>query len=67
MRNVQDFDVGMVYKKKIVITNVSYSINFCKLSGLSEHLKDFIQIEWVQVQLNLNGHSEISKYLNFYV
>lgn len=43
----KDFDVGKVYKKKIVITNVSYSMNFCKLSGLSEHLKDFIKIEFV--------------------
>lgn len=41
----KDFDVGSVYKKKVIITNVSYSINFCKLQGLSEHLKDFIKIE----------------------
>ena len=37
--------MGKVYKKKIVITNVSYSINFLRLTGISEHLKDFIKIE----------------------
>ncbi|XP_078491264.1 cilia- and flagella-associated protein 74-like [Ciona intestinalis] len=42
----KDLDVGRVYKKKITITNVSYSINFCKLCGLSEHLKDFIKIDF---------------------
>nr|CAB3230261.1 uncharacterized protein KIAA1751 homolog [Phallusia mammillata] len=42
----KDLDVGRTYKKKIVITNVSYSINFLKLTGLSEHLKDFIKIDF---------------------
>uniref|UniRef100_H2YXK3 Abnormal spindle-like microcephaly-associated protein ASH domain-containing protein n=1 Tax=Ciona savignyi TaxID=51511 RepID=H2YXK3_CIOSA len=42
----KNLDVGKTYKKKIVITNVSYSINFCKLSGLSEHLKDFVTIDF---------------------
>ncbi|CAH1239266.1 Hypp5775 [Branchiostoma lanceolatum] len=40
----KDFDVGKTYKKKIQLTNVSYSVNFCRLVGLSEHLKDFIHL-----------------------
>ncbi|KAI1231504.1 hypothetical protein IHE44_0007957, partial [Lamprotornis superbus] len=27
----KDFDVGQVYKKKIVLTNASYSVNYCRL------------------------------------
>ena len=45
LRVFQDFDVGKTYKKKISMTNVSYSVNYCKLTGLTEHLKDFIQIQ----------------------
>lgn len=41
---LQDFDVGKSYKKRVTLTNVSYSINFCKLTGLSDHLKDFLEI-----------------------
>ncbi|XP_006819212.1 cilia- and flagella-associated protein 74-like [Saccoglossus kowalevskii] len=40
----KDFDVGKTYKKKVILTNVSYSVNFLKLIGISEHLKDFIHI-----------------------
>nr|XP_039273717.1 cilia- and flagella-associated protein 74-like isoform X2 [Styela clava] len=42
----KDFDVGKTYQKRIVITNVSYTMNFCKFSGISEHLKDFINVEF---------------------
>ncbi|CAK8682360.1 unnamed protein product [Clavelina lepadiformis] len=42
----KDLNVGKTYKKKIIITNVSYTINFLKLTGLSEHLKDFIKIDF---------------------
>ena len=42
---VQDFDVGSTYKKRVVLTNVSYSINYCKFLDITEHLKDFIKIE----------------------
>lgn len=42
----KDFDVGKTYKKRIVITNVSYSINFCKFIEISEHLKDFISVDF---------------------
>ena len=40
----QDFDVGKSYQKKVILTNVSHTLNVCKLSGLSEHLKDFIEL-----------------------
>ncbi|XP_006016305.1 cilia- and flagella-associated protein 74 isoform X2 [Alligator sinensis] len=42
----EDFDVGKTYKKKIILINASYSVNFCKLVGVSEHLKDFISIHF---------------------
>ncbi|KAM6191797.1 cilia- and flagella-associated protein 74 [Sarcoramphus papa] len=42
----KDFDVGQIYKKKIVLTNASYSVNFCRLVGISEWLKDFISIHF---------------------
>ncbi|XP_077980899.1 cilia- and flagella-associated protein 74-like isoform X2 [Glandiceps talaboti] len=42
----KDFDVGKTYKKKVILTNVSYSVNFLKLIGISEHLKDFIHIHF---------------------
>ncbi|NWY63453.1 CFA74 protein, partial [Chionis minor] len=40
----KDFDVGQIYKKKIVLINASYGVNFCRLVGISERLKDFISI-----------------------
>ncbi|NXB46225.1 CFA74 protein, partial [Leucopsar rothschildi] len=42
----KDFDVGQVYKKKIVLTNASYSVNYCRLVGISEWLKDFISVHF---------------------
>ncbi|XP_068772063.1 cilia- and flagella-associated protein 74 isoform X13 [Struthio camelus] len=42
----KDFDVGKIYKKKIVLTNASYGVNFCRLVGISEWLKDFISIHF---------------------
>ncbi|XP_010575843.1 PREDICTED: uncharacterized protein CFAP74 [Haliaeetus leucocephalus] len=42
----KDFDVGQIYKKKIVLINASYSVNFCRLVGVSEWLKDFISIRF---------------------
>nr|XP_041576284.1 cilia- and flagella-associated protein 74 isoform X1 [Taeniopygia guttata] len=42
----KDFDVGQIYKKKIVLTNVSYSVNYCRLVGISEWLKDFISVHF---------------------
>ncbi|OCT72634.1 cilia- and flagella-associated protein 74 [Xenopus laevis] len=42
----KDLDVGKIYRKRITLTNASYAINFCKLVGVSEHLKDFIAIQF---------------------
>ncbi|XP_031987595.1 cilia- and flagella-associated protein 74 isoform X5 [Corvus moneduloides] len=42
----KDFDVGQIYKKKIVLTNASYSVNYCRLVGISECLKDFINVHF---------------------
>ncbi|NXH86621.1 CFA74 protein, partial [Edolisoma coerulescens] len=42
----KDFDVGQIYKKKIVLTNASYSFNYCRLVGISEWLKDFISVHF---------------------
>ncbi|XP_061457271.1 cilia- and flagella-associated protein 74 isoform X2 [Rhineura floridana] len=40
----KDFDIGKTYKKKMVLINAFYSINYCKLVGVSEHLKNFITV-----------------------
>ena len=40
----KDFDVGKTYRKKVLITNVSYSQNYCQYIGVSDKLKDFIDI-----------------------
>ncbi|KFP86103.1 Uncharacterized protein KIAA1751, partial [Acanthisitta chloris] len=42
----KDFDVGQTYKKKLVLTNASYSSNYCRLVGVSEWLKDFITVHF---------------------
>jgi hypothetical protein len=42
---MKDFDVGNSYKMKVILTNISYSINTCKITALTEKLKDFIIIE----------------------
>ncbi|NWU34407.1 CFA74 protein, partial [Hylia prasina] len=42
----KDFDVGQTYRKKIVLTNTSYSVNYCRLVGISEWLKDFISVHF---------------------
>ncbi|XP_051280852.1 cilia- and flagella-associated protein 74 isoform X4 [Dicentrarchus labrax] len=42
----KDFEVGKIYKKKIILTNISYITNHCKLLGVSAHLKDFISINF---------------------
>ena len=41
-----DFELGRLYKKKIQLTNVSYSINYCRLIGVSNNLKDFVKIDF---------------------
>ncbi|KAL8198460.1 UNVERIFIED_CONTAM: hypothetical protein K2H54_011781, partial [Gekko kuhli] len=42
----KDFDVGKTYKKKVILINAFYSINYCKLVGVSEHLKDFFTVHF---------------------
>ncbi|XP_040009856.1 cilia- and flagella-associated protein 74 isoform X3 [Xiphias gladius] len=42
----KDFEVGKVYKKKIVLTNISYTTNHCKLLGVSAQLKEFISVNF---------------------
>ncbi|XP_036724865.1 cilia- and flagella-associated protein 74 [Balaenoptera musculus] len=42
----KDFDIGKVYKKKITLINATYMINYCKLVGVEESLRDFIHIDF---------------------
>ncbi|XP_053173341.1 cilia- and flagella-associated protein 74 [Scomber japonicus] len=42
----KDFEVGKAYKKKITLTNISYTTNNCKLIGVSAQLKNFISIHF---------------------
>ncbi|XP_048873042.1 cilia- and flagella-associated protein 74 isoform X2 [Brienomyrus brachyistius] len=42
----KDFEVGKSYKKKISLTNVTYSTNYCKLTSISEQLRDFISVRF---------------------
>ncbi|XP_056651979.1 cilia- and flagella-associated protein 74 [Monodelphis domestica] len=42
----KNFDIGKRYKKKMTLINASYTINYCKLVGVDEHLKDFITIDF---------------------
>nr|XP_051694887.1 cilia- and flagella-associated protein 74 isoform X3 [Oryctolagus cuniculus] len=42
----QDFDVGKVYKKKITLVNATYTINYCRLLGVEEQLRDFIHVDF---------------------
>ncbi|PVD35401.1 hypothetical protein C0Q70_02363 [Pomacea canaliculata] len=42
----KDIDVGKTYKKKVVLTNVSYTVNYCRYTGMTERLKDFIKVKF---------------------
>ncbi|XP_036918061.1 cilia- and flagella-associated protein 74 isoform X2 [Sturnira hondurensis] len=42
----KDFDVGRVYKKKMTLINATYAINYCKLEGVDEHLRDFVHVDF---------------------
>ncbi|KAK3105163.1 hypothetical protein FSP39_018521 [Pinctada imbricata] len=42
----KDFEVGKTYKKKVILTNVSYTVNYCKYINITERLKDFIEIHF---------------------
>uniref|UniRef100_A0AAX7W772 Abnormal spindle-like microcephaly-associated protein ASH domain-containing protein n=1 Tax=Astatotilapia calliptera TaxID=8154 RepID=A0AAX7W772_ASTCA len=39
----KDFDVGKMYKKKIVLTNISYAVINCKFLGINEDLEGELQ------------------------
>uniref|UniRef100_A0A8D1SZ79 Cilia and flagella associated protein 74 n=1 Tax=Sus scrofa TaxID=9823 RepID=A0A8D1SZ79_PIG len=36
----KDFDVGREYEKKVILTNATYTINYCRLAGVEESLRD---------------------------
>ncbi|XP_046895327.1 cilia- and flagella-associated protein 74 [Hypomesus transpacificus] len=42
----KNFEVGQTYRRKIILTNISYIINYCKLLGISQDLMDFITISF---------------------
>ncbi|KAJ3586735.1 hypothetical protein NHX12_013129, partial [Muraenolepis orangiensis] len=42
----KDFEVGKTYRKKVVLTNVGYATNYCRLLGVSTPLKDFLTISF---------------------
>ncbi len=42
----KDFDVDKTYHKKVTLTNVSYSFNYCKLVGVTDNLMDFLSVEF---------------------
>ncbi len=42
----KDFTVGQSYTIKVVLTNISYTINTCKFKEITECLKDFIEIDF---------------------
>lgn len=41
---LKDFEVGKIYKKKVILINVFYIVNYCKYINIIEMLKDFIEI-----------------------
>ncbi|XP_035761439.1 cilia- and flagella-associated protein 74 [Neolamprologus brichardi] len=53
----KDFDVGKMYKKKIVLTNISYAVINCKFLGVSPHLKNFFTINFQPPTLLSTGMS----------
>ncbi|KAM4570699.1 cilia- and flagella-associated protein 74 [Fundulus diaphanus] len=42
----KDFEVGKCYKKKIVLTNISYGVSQCRFVRVSAQLKDFISVSF---------------------
>ncbi|CAM9932685.1 unnamed protein product [Lampetra fluviatilis] len=42
----KNFYVGKIYKLKVVLTNVSYTSNFCRYKGMSEHLEDYVSVRF---------------------
>lgn len=42
----QDFDVGKTYKKKVKLTNASYTVNQCRFLGVSSTLADMVSVDF---------------------
>lgn len=42
----KDFDLDETYQQRVKLTNVSYTVNYCRLDGVSDNLKDFITINF---------------------
>ena len=42
----KDFDVGKSYQKKVQLTNVSYTVNYCRFVDMSQDLKHFCTVEF---------------------
>ncbi|KAM4738037.1 cilia- and flagella-associated protein 74 [Anableps anableps] len=42
----KDFEVGKLYKKKIVLTNISSTVNQCRFLGVALQLKDVISVNF---------------------
>jgi len=42
----QDFDVGQAYSKNLKLTNVSYTVNHCRLVGVSPSLADIVSVNF---------------------
>ncbi|XP_068454495.1 cilia- and flagella-associated protein 74 isoform X2 [Clinocottus analis] len=42
----KDFELGMMYKKRIVLTNTSYITNYCKLLRVSTKLNHFLSVNF---------------------
>uniref|UniRef100_A0A4W4DUM2 Abnormal spindle-like microcephaly-associated protein ASH domain-containing protein n=1 Tax=Electrophorus electricus TaxID=8005 RepID=A0A4W4DUM2_ELEEL len=40
----KDFDLGRTYKKKVVLTNVCHTTNYCRFLGVSQNLFDFLSV-----------------------
>ena len=42
----KDFTPGEIMKLKLTLTNVTYTVNYCKLVGVSTQLSDFITVKF---------------------
>jgi hypothetical protein len=43
----KDFQPGKEYRRTLQLTNISYTVNTCKMVGLTEELKDFVTIQFI--------------------
>ncbi|KAK1786884.1 hypothetical protein P4O66_017266, partial [Electrophorus voltai] len=43
----KDFDLGRTYKKKVVLTNVCHTTNYCRFLGVSQNLFDFLSVSFM--------------------